>query len=170
MSKEACSEDEAFIKDNQLYYQRVRPVWRNPTPDVEAWFRTFDLLHMSTRYDENGKRKPGRLPRHRLQATGPQTSTPASYPKCLPQNFYDDTWLDTLDQFEKKQLKIQPHLELIFDDSIQRFVEELNSSFPVIDNQSLALWTSIGPFAGKLWRYGDKTRCFDTASMMKCDP
>lgn len=125
MPKEACSEDEAFVDGGLLYYQRIRPVWRNPAPDVEAWFHTFDLLHMSTRYKEDGKRHPGRLPHHRIRTTDDEASTPGTYPKCLPRNFYDETWLETLGESEQNKLQIQPAMALIFDDEVQRYVQQL---------------------------------------------
>jgi hypothetical protein len=120
--KEACSEDEAFVDGGRIYYQRIRPAWRNPAPDVEAWFHTFDLLHMSTHYKEDGSRQPGRLPRHRIRTTDDEMSSPGTYPKRLPRNFYDKTWLETLDEYEEKKLQIRPAMKLIFTDAIQRYV------------------------------------------------
>ncbi len=123
MSKEVCSEDEAVVKKDRFCFRKIRPVWRSSAPDVAAWFATFDHLHMSTRFYKNGKRKPGRLPRHRLPALAPRVSNSNNYPKRLPRNFYDETWLDGLDEFERAQLKIRDPVDLIFDDDIHRYAE-----------------------------------------------
>ncbi len=122
MSKEACSEDEASAMNNRIHYRKIRPAWRSTAPDVDAWFKAFDHLHMSTRFHKNGKRKPGRIPRHRFPASASQASNTKIYPKGLPRNFYDETWLDTLDDFEKEQLKIRAPIDLIFDDDVHRYV------------------------------------------------
>jgi hypothetical protein len=105
---------------------------------VAAWFKTFDHLHLSTRFSKNGNRKQGRLPRHRLPASGPRTSDINVYPKKLPQNFYDETWLATLDEFEEAQLQIQDPMELIFDDDIHRYVELLKPNVLYLMSISLA--------------------------------
>lgn len=123
VSKEACSEDEAFEINGRLHYKKIRPAWRSAAPDVESWFRTFDHLYMSTRFQNDGKRKPGRLPGHRHPASGPRVSDPKDYPKGLPKNLYDKTWLATLDGFERKQLRAQRPIKLIFDNNIYRYVE-----------------------------------------------
>lgn len=123
MPKEACSEDEGFAMGDRLHYRKIRPVWRSTAPDVVAWFKTLDHLHMSTRFKSDGKRKPGRIPRHRQEASGLQVSNPKVYPKGLPENFYDPTWLATLDTYERDKLRVQDPMELIFDDHVQRYVE-----------------------------------------------
>lgn len=118
MPPSACSEDEAFIRNNKLYYRKIRPQWRSTAPEVEDWFRTFDDLHMSTRFQASGKRRPGRLPRYRLPALA-STAISGQYPMGLPSNFYDQAWCDSLDDFEKEQLKPRKPIDLIFDDRVK---------------------------------------------------
>lgn len=123
--KEVCSEDEAFVDGDRLYYQRLRPEWRSPAPDVEAWFLTFDLVHMSTHFQKNGKRNPGRLPHHRIRDSEDDTTASGTYPKRLPLNFYDEIWLQTLDGGEREKLAAQPAIDLTFNDEVQRYVQRL---------------------------------------------
>ena len=120
MGPEACSEDEAYVVGDRLHYRKLRLAWQSKAPDVIDWKRTLDNLHMSTRHKSNGDRKPGRLPRHRYPASGTRTSDPTVYPKGLPINFYDQTWLTTLDEFERRQLHAKKAVELIFPDNICR--------------------------------------------------
>lgn len=119
MPKEACSEDEAFVRDGKMYYRKIRLPWRSTAPDVVEWFKTFDHLHMSTRFQANGKRQRGRLPRHRFPASTSGPPPVSGYPKGLPSNFYDQTWLETLDDFEKRQLKVKKAINLSFDDNVK---------------------------------------------------
>ncbi|KAJ3566227.1 hypothetical protein NP233_g7126 [Leucocoprinus birnbaumii] len=125
--KEACSDDEAVVtKEGKLYYRKLKPDWRSSEPEVELWFKTFDHLHMSTHFRRDGKRKRGRLPRHRVppQKTGGSSLEKENYPKGLPLNFYDATWLDALDKHQRKVLRVQPPIDLTFDDDIQSLADK----------------------------------------------
>ncbi|KAJ3567228.1 hypothetical protein NP233_g6497 [Leucocoprinus birnbaumii] len=126
MPKEACSEDEAEIQDGKLLYRKLTPMWRNPAPEVDNWFKTFDLLHMSTRFQANGRQERGRLPHHRLPPDPREKPQKSNYPKSLPSNFYNKTWLSTLDDNERNLLDIQAPVDLTFEDPFIKIAQEFS--------------------------------------------
>ncbi|KAJ3571370.1 hypothetical protein NP233_g3799 [Leucocoprinus birnbaumii] len=124
MPKEACSEDEAFVQGGRLLYRKQTPAWHSSAPEVVNWFKMFDLLHMSTCFQADGRRERGWLPQNRLPADPEQKPLKANYPKHLPSNFYDKSWLETLDNTEQKILDIQKPVDLTFDARYSRLAGE----------------------------------------------
>lgn len=121
-TKDVCSEDEAYIVNDRIQYRKIRPAWRSTAPDVDAWFRTFDYLHLSTRFQRSGRRKQGRIPGHRHPAIlGMRVSNPKVYPRGLPENFYDEAWFADLTHSQRKDLGKKDAIELNFHDDIYRY-------------------------------------------------
>jgi hypothetical protein len=81
--------------------------------------KTFDQVHLSTRFNPGtGRATRGafphlRLPSHRVQ----RHAVPV---RGLPLNFYHEDWLNTLDDFEREDLNIQPPSGISFTLSVRR--------------------------------------------------
>lgn len=119
MSLEAMSGDESTHEmDPPLYAITVLP-WRNASEDVVSWFRTFDRLHLSTRFGTDDRPRPGNFPHRRLPSSNRLEAHAPPVPG-LPENFYDPVWLQTLDGFETKQLNIRPPIDLTFPPGIMQ--------------------------------------------------
>ncbi|KAG9218458.1 hypothetical protein CCMSSC00406_0010037 [Pleurotus cornucopiae] len=87
--------------------------WRSSSPAVIKWFRTFDALHMSTRFTLNDRAGPGRFPRVRFEAHN-RVEEHAKPVPGLPRNFYNPDFLFSLDKYDREALDIQPDFDLSF--------------------------------------------------------
>ena len=120
---EAMSDDET---DSEFEPQRTRPKqyiirrpeWRNWV--VEPWLRTYDHLHLSTRFTSDGSPTPGCFPHTRVQVTDSATVA-GKAPAGLPRNFYCSNWLKKLTGLEISRLKLRPEIELLFSPEILRY-------------------------------------------------
>jgi hypothetical protein len=83
--------------------------WRSP--DVTKWLRTMDLVHIGTRFYDDGTPMPGNQARERYPGTKTQIGRPIT---GLPRNFYDAEWLKTLDLDEIAGLGVQPEIDINF--------------------------------------------------------
>ena len=122
MPYEAMSGDEECTKakDDTIRFEITNLRWRNPAPEIRAWFKTLDALHMSTRFAANDRPLAGRFPHRRMPSKRMEpVDTPV--PK-LPRNFYDPNWLETLDEIECDILQIQPAIDLTFSPQISLYV------------------------------------------------
>lgn len=109
---EAMSGDESSNESQSPAYAITTLPWRNPSPEITRWLRTFDLLHLSTRFGSDDRPTPGQFPHRRIPSKRIEAyHTP---PQGLPRNFYDPVWLQTLDNFETETLNIQPPIDLSF--------------------------------------------------------
>ena len=113
-------EDSAYVPPRGLRCKRfiIRSmVWRNPM--LIDFCRVLDALYFSLRYLGNDKWSRGHFPDERLRCgrTGPGCPVPG-----LPQNFYNPTWLATLDPLEIEALDIQPSVDLDFSEDIRRYI------------------------------------------------
>ena len=114
-------EDSSYVPPPRLRCKRfiIRSmVWRNPA--LVDFCRVLDALYFSLRHLENGKWSRGHFPDERLRCgrTGPGRTVPG-----LPHNFYNPTWLATLDPLEIEMLDMQPSVDLNFSEEIRRSVE-----------------------------------------------
>jgi hypothetical protein len=104
----AMSGDETDHRQGNLNYVVRPPVWRNS--EIEPFFMALDDLHLSTRFSSNGRAKRGKFPHPRIRSGRPPI--PGGGIPGLPVNFYDPRWLRTLTNFERKELKIKPSIDL----------------------------------------------------------
>lgn len=102
------SEDEADHSHGKAIYVIKDLPWRSPL--VIEFFRVLDALHRSTRFNANGEAEPGAMPRTRVPS-GRKDET-AVVPKGLPRNFYSETFLQTLEDFEIEEYNMQPEVDL----------------------------------------------------------
>ncbi|KAH9934428.1 hypothetical protein B0H21DRAFT_699382, partial [Amylocystis lapponica] len=106
---EAMSGDESDRSGNSPRYVVTRLPWRSA--EAEAWLRVHDLYHLSLKFRDNGKAKPGRFPHHRIR--GSRRSEPNNeVVKKLPRNFYDQDFLSGLDDDQRAALDVQPEVDL----------------------------------------------------------
>ena len=118
MPIDAMSGDETDHRQGNLNYVVRIPAWRNP--EVEDFFKVLDSLHLSTRFQSNGRAKRGKFPHPRIRSGRPPIT--GTFVPGLPANFYDDNWLRSLTKFERSQLKIQPRIDLELSPYILRSV------------------------------------------------
>lgn len=112
MPYEAMSGDESAHEGGRVRYAITSLRWRNPSEEVVRWFRMLDALHLSTRFNINDRPRPGKFPHLRVNSRRVERSD-APVPG-LPRNFYDPTWLASLDPFEEQNLDIQNPIDLTF--------------------------------------------------------
>lgn len=115
---EAMSGDESSDDTKPPVYAITTLPWRNPSPEITSWLRTFDHLHLSTRFGTDDRPMPGQFPHRRVASRRIEAHNPA--PQGLPLNFYDPVWLQTLDGFGRESLDIQPPIDLTFSADIMR--------------------------------------------------
>lgn len=92
--------------------------WRSSDPQVTNWFRTFDRLHLTTRYLMTGNPTPGEWPRTRLPSSRIEKHK-ATPPLGLPENLYDSAFLQSLHPLERQRLKVKPAIDLSFSAEIE---------------------------------------------------
>ncbi|KAF4579921.1 hypothetical protein EYR36_001741 [Pleurotus pulmonarius] len=92
--------------------------WRSSDPQVTNWFRTFDRLHLTTRYLMTGNPTPGEWPRTRLPSSRIEKHK-ATPPLGLPENLYDSAFLQGLHPLERQRLKVKPAIDLSFSAEIE---------------------------------------------------
>jgi hypothetical protein len=116
MPLEGMSGDETDYGSSRPRYAITRLPWRNQS--VQPWLRTFDRLHLSTRFGTDDRATPGQFPHPRVNS---RRIEPYAKPvPGLPLNFYDPDWLEPLDKFERKELDIGPNVDLGFSSQILR--------------------------------------------------
>ncbi|KAF9487500.1 hypothetical protein BDN71DRAFT_1478605 [Pleurotus eryngii] len=124
MPCEAVSGDETDhgSSSNRLYRKTVQErfaITKHPwrSPQVKEWFRTFDALHVATRFTLDDRAGPGRFPHFRMDSGRvSQRSRPVP---GLPKNFYDPNFLRSLDDDEIEKLNPQPDFDLSFSPRVQ---------------------------------------------------
>lgn len=113
---EAMSGDESSDDVMPRAYAITVLPWRNPSPEITKWLRSFDHLHLSTRFGTDDRPLPGNFPHRRVSSKRIEAHSPA--PPGLPRNFYDPLWLQDLDKFQIETLDIQPPIDLTFSPDI----------------------------------------------------
>lgn len=114
MPLEAMSGDESAHENGELRFAITNLKWRNP--NVTSWFRTLDVLHISTRFGLNDRPTPGQFPHRRIPSR--RMDTYDKPPEGLPLNFYDPLWLSTLDEEDRQQLHATSAIDLTLSDRI----------------------------------------------------
>lgn len=112
----SCSGDESCPRNGEARYEITNLRWRNTA--IREWFHALDALHMSTRFQVNGRPLPGALPHYRVNSDRVEEDAPPVV--GLPRNFYDEEWLEDLDEIELEQLDVQPPMDITFSPAIQR--------------------------------------------------
>ena len=85
------SDEEVRIDSRREYHIRV-PAWRSEA--VTAWLRVFDILYIKARLEGVLGGQRGALPHTRV--TTEMKSTNPRFVRRLPENAYDEEWLDQL--------------------------------------------------------------------------
>jgi hypothetical protein len=110
------SADEAEHDDGQFRYVIVNPPWRSTL--ITPFLRLFDKIHLSTRFTSLGRPKRGAFPHRRIPSKRiDHSSKPVP---GLPRNFYDKTWLASLDESEIANMDIQPDCDVTISASALR--------------------------------------------------
>lgn len=91
-------------------YATVRPAWRSER--ISKWLRTFDQVYISTRFQSSGRATRGNWPRIRLVSA--KVDEHARPVPSLPENFYTEAFLDSLDEEDLEALQVQPAIDLRF--------------------------------------------------------
>ena len=95
--------------------------WRSKNPQFMAILELFDLLYMSTKFKRDGTPHPGNWPRVRIRVDDRQPQNQGKPVPGLPENFYDNLWLQelrALDPTAIDRLMIQPAINLAIDPRI----------------------------------------------------
>jgi len=134
MTMQAVSGDETDHVNGQVRYAETSIPWRSILARV--FLRTFDRIHLSTRFTSAGRATAGGWPHRRVPSKRVERSW--KLVKGLPVNFYDPVWLkENLDEHEQRQLNMQPAVDLSFTPSIERqsiprvFFYNLLTYFPI---------------------------------------
>ena len=96
-------------------FRIMRKEWRSE--NMTPWLRAFDRLYRDSRFRTGQEKGTENIPyrytlpgapqaRGRLQP-GESTSNRRIVP-CLPRNAYDERWMQTLDEFEREELRASP--------------------------------------------------------------
>lgn len=112
----SCSGDESYIHNGQVRNEITNLRWRNTA--IKKWFHTLDALHMSTRFQVNGQPLPGAFPHYRVNSGRIEDDAPPVV--GLPRNFYDEDWLENLDEIELEKLDVQPPMDITFSPAIEQ--------------------------------------------------
>jgi hypothetical protein len=116
LSVEVMSGDETDHTGDRVRYAITKLPWRDPA--ISAWMKTFDLLHLSTRFTQNRRATRGAYPHVRFLSDRIERHyKPVA---GLPINFYHQGWLESLEEYQRDALNIQPAVDLTFTATIQR--------------------------------------------------
>jgi hypothetical protein len=115
---EAMSGDETDHRGPDRRYNITTLSWRSPA--IRAWMQVLDDLHLSTRFTQGKRTTAGKFPHARVQALGRNERHLDVPVKGLPSNFYNPDWLSSLDDYDRKDLRIQPAVDLTFTSGILR--------------------------------------------------
>ncbi|KAG5223253.1 hypothetical protein IMY05_C1151002300 [Salix suchowensis] len=113
--------------------------WRSSDPQVTNWFRTFDRLHLTTRYLMTGNPTPGEWPRTRLPSSRIEKHK-ATPPLGLPENLYDSAFLQSLHPLERQRLKVKPAIDLSFSAEIETTQP---ADYSISDNSTLSTLLAV---------------------------
>ncbi len=113
MSYAALSDDESDHEEGanlgRSRYAIVKEAWRSD--ELIKWLRTIDLLAFGEKWGGRNVAQRGNGRRLRIHSTcskdGPAVSG-------LPENCYNHGWLDSLNDYEKKNLNMLPSLNMTF--------------------------------------------------------
>ncbi|KAI9068908.1 hypothetical protein FKP32DRAFT_1671811 [Trametes sanguinea] len=119
------SSDESSHVTGYPCYKVFKKHWRNPT--ISLWLRLFDSIYRRLRFNEVEKNTPGAHPHMRLYTDEVSTDRPPV--KGLPRNAYNDTWYNSLNEFDRQQLAAQPETyDFSHPDELTRLASAYNLS------------------------------------------
>lgn len=98
--------------DNDRHFYSVRPHWREES--VTRWLHSLDYIH-SQKYDRDFQSAGHREPSGKVD-------TDCKVVKGLPSNFYDWSYLNSLERYKYEGLDLRPLVSLEFCSSIKRCV------------------------------------------------
>jgi hypothetical protein len=136
MSHAVLSEDESDHEDGtnlgQSRYAIVKEAWRSD--ELIEWLRTIDLLACGEKWNRpNGSNVAQRGNGRRLRVQSDRSKKGCAV-SGLPKNCYNPVWLNSLKDYERESLDVQPPINLTFneDERSCAFI----SSFFSYDTQS----------------------------------
>lgn len=113
MSHAALSDDESDHENGanlgRSRYAIVKEAWRSD--ELIKWLRTIDLLAFGEKWGGRNVAQRGNGRRLRIHSTRSKDGLAVS---GLPENCYDRGWLNSLNDWERKHLNIQPPLDMSF--------------------------------------------------------
>ena len=115
------SADEGDHVNGEFRYVITNPPWR--ASKVAEFMKVFDKIHLSSRFTSMDRPKRGAFPHRRFPSRRvDHSSKPVP---ALPVNFYEPTWLNSLSEFELRELDAQPLVDLSFTPSVTTSVSVL---------------------------------------------
>jgi hypothetical protein len=111
----------------------IRPEWRSK--DVTKWLRAIDKVYVYHRFSKDGRASRGNWVRQRIDS-GRLDSTRRAVPG-LPKNFYDATWLESLSNAARVELRIQPEISLRYSPTVKKY------SFLIFECSGITLYSRI---------------------------
>ncbi|KZV59118.1 hypothetical protein PENSPDRAFT_672576 [Peniophora sp. CONT] len=111
LGSDGGSDDESQVMAGQSAFMIQPLLWRAPA--LNKALRTGCLLHLTNRFNDDGRPSRGAWPRLRLP---PPPSTPGVMPRKpisgLPRNCYNPEWLKTLDKEAIRDLNAKEEVDL----------------------------------------------------------
>ena len=118
MTFTVLSDDESDHKDGtnvgQRRYAIVQEEWRSD--ELIKWLRMIDLFACGEKWDGRHVARPGNCKRLHVVST---RSKDGKAVHELPENCYNSSWLETLNRYERKDLKVRPALDMTFTEDEQ---------------------------------------------------
>lgn len=90
-------------------YAIVKEAWRSD--ELVKWLRTIDLLAFGEKWGERNVAQRGNGRRLRIHSTRSKDGVAVS---GLPENCYDQAWLDSLNDWDRASLEMQQALDMTF--------------------------------------------------------
>ncbi|KAL4260737.1 hypothetical protein AB1N83_008542 [Pleurotus pulmonarius] len=112
-----------YNKTVQERYAITNHPWRSL--EVKQWFRTFDALHMATRFTLDDRAGPGRFPHIRIESG--RVSKKSRPVPGLPRNFYNPDFLRSLNDHDLETLNPQADFNLSFSRRVQYIAERFKN-------------------------------------------
>ena len=113
MSYAALSDDESDHENGvnlgRSRYAIVKEAWRSD--ELIKWLRTIDLLAFGEKWAGRNVAQRGNGRRFRIHSTRSKDALAVS---GLPENCYDSNWLNSLNEYERRLLDMQPPLDMTF--------------------------------------------------------
>ncbi|KAG1881313.1 hypothetical protein F4604DRAFT_1578180, partial [Suillus subluteus] len=116
MGPDGMSGDESDARDGLKRYVIFLDEWRNP--EVAPWIRVFDRIFMTTKFNQVNRPKRGNWPRIRIPTTQCNVRRTGKPVPGLPCNFYNEAWLNTLDEDELETLNVQQSISLVHSEEV----------------------------------------------------
>jgi hypothetical protein len=111
------SADEIDADVSRNFISRLR--WRSA--EATQFLRDLDKIHIANKYRATGRPGPGRWPTPRVPSTK-RVDNLSEAPVGLPVNFYDEDWLRDIGAEARKELHVQPRIELAFSEGTRQWV------------------------------------------------